>query len=303
MDSQILKGREQYSPQPQKVDFIGVGAEKTGTKWLFSCLEEHPEICVAKHQRGHKETYFFNRKKEIGSDMPEESEYDLYGIEKYFEYFSSCPKHSIKGEFTATYLRDKVVAKRIAKHFPNIKIIICLRNPTDRAYSHFYASHYSGKTDEKKFHSFEEAILNNPEFIRRSMYSEYVEEFFKQFPKKNIHIILYEKEAKSHPAETIKNLYKFLGVDSTFNPPSIFKYVGKTLNKKKKHLYKLFNKKLGFFIARVAQKLFLIEVIVNMQGYFEKRKRFAIQKQIKHLFKNDVKRLEQIIEKDLSDWL
>ena len=98
-------------------DFIGIGASKAASSWIFSCLKEHPEICVSSK----KEINFFNKPYNYNK-----------GIEHYKSFFKHCPKKSIKGEFTPNYINSTQVPQLIHKHFPNVKIIACLRNPIDK---------------------------------------------------------------------------------------------------------------------------------------------------------------------------
>ncbi len=106
----------------QKIDFIGIGAAKAASTWIFTCLNEHPEIC----SDSRKETNFFSR-------------YYNYkkGIKYYYSLFSHCSEDKIKGEFSPTYISSPQAPYLIYKHFPEVKLIACLRNPVDRAYSEY----------------------------------------------------------------------------------------------------------------------------------------------------------------------
>src|SRR3989338_8844309 len=104
-----------------KIDFIGVGAMRCGTTWIWQCLIEHPRICSIPK----KEVNFFR----------EESYEDR--LDEYLAKFSHCPTDSLKGEFTPSYINRLDCAERIKRFFPDVKIIICLRNPIDRAYDQY----------------------------------------------------------------------------------------------------------------------------------------------------------------------
>ena len=100
----------------KKLDFIGIGVQKSATSWVFQSLIEHPEIQAGKE----KEINFFNFKYQYG--------YHWYQN----RFFDS---ELLTGEFSTQYFWDKNVPERIYQFNPDIKLILCLRNPVDRAFS------------------------------------------------------------------------------------------------------------------------------------------------------------------------
>ncbi|MEA3445693.1 MAG: sulfotransferase domain-containing protein, partial [Bacteroidota bacterium] len=122
-------------------DFIIIGAQKCGTTSLFAYLKQHSEIDLPEE----KEIHYFDNK------------YDK-GIEWYKSQF---PDNSgkISGEATPYYLFHPHVKERIFKHCPNTKLIVMLRNSTDRAYSHFVME--KNRNNEPLL-TFEDAIVAEP---------------------------------------------------------------------------------------------------------------------------------------------
>src|SRR6056297_2233099 len=114
------KERENFSP-----DFIGIGAMKAATSWIYKCLIEHPEVCGSSK----KELHFFDRPQNYKK-----------GIDYYISFFKHCPQDKAKGEYTPNYLYSPATPELISRHFPNVKIIVCLRNPAERAWSHYLFS-------------------------------------------------------------------------------------------------------------------------------------------------------------------
>jgi hypothetical protein len=98
---------------------VVAGGVRCATGWIRSCLSEHPEVYMTS-----KETHFFdqNFKK---------------GIEWYSNFFKDHSDEKSVGEKTASYLHNKLVASRIKKTLPGVKLIFCLRDPVERMYSHF----------------------------------------------------------------------------------------------------------------------------------------------------------------------
>ena len=182
----------------KKPSFILVGASRCATNWISKCLGEHPEIYVYPH-----ELMFFYH------PSGKKSNYELEGIQGYYKRFERARKRVI-GEISPGYLIDTKVASTIAKHFPEMKIVISLRNPVKR-----YAS------EKTYFKNFQYLEVSEEEAINGSLYYDKIMNYFKVFPKKNIKIIFVE-DIKKNPKRFIQDLYKFLEVEIKFIPDSLY---------------------------------------------------------------------------------
>src|SRR5438045_5070609 len=89
-------------------DFIGIGAQRTGTSWIYACLYEHPEICMPR-----KEINFFSRERNW-----------TRGFEWYEQIFAECPSRTIAGEFSTSYLSDAQAPARIKDRYPAVRLIV-----------------------------------------------------------------------------------------------------------------------------------------------------------------------------------
>lgn len=187
-------------------DFIGVGAQKSGTSWIFACLEEHPEICMPV-----KEIHFFSKKKLY--------EKGLKWYKKQFKYCNS--KHKI-GEFSTTYLHSNEALNKIYLHYPNIKIIVSIRDPISRALSHFQNDIMAGSISKEA--QFFDLIVKKPEYWKRGLYHKKISWLFKKFGKDKV-CVLFIEDAKENPQAFIRSIYKFLNVDKTFISSSLNKKI------------------------------------------------------------------------------
>lgn len=188
----------------KKLDFIGIGAQKSGTTWIASCLRKHPQICMGRHSSGEikKEIHFFDQQYSQGESY-------------YHSFFDHCSTDSVRGEYTPMYLFDPDVPERIHQYNPHIKLIVCLRQPVDRAYSQY--------RDGKKMwggKNLLEAIEQAPEILGRGFYAQQLKRFLHYFPMNQIYIGLYE-DIKTDPALFMQNMYSFLGVDASYVPQGI----------------------------------------------------------------------------------
>lgn len=180
------------------VNFIGIGAQKAGTSWVYACLYEHPEIHAPI-----KELHFFSR------DRFEK------GKEWYESHFSNAKEGQQVGEFSTSYLYSPETPARIAKLYPDVKLIAILRNPRDRAYSQYRNAIKAGEIDESV--SYEEYAAEEQSVIAQGCYAAQIRRYYEHFPKEQVLILIYEDIAQN-PAAFMRQIYEFIGVDPNFVP-------------------------------------------------------------------------------------
>ncbi|MFH1759247.1 MAG: glycosyltransferase [Patescibacteria group bacterium] len=181
-------------------DFIGIGGQRSGTSWIYACLYEHPQIYAPL-----KEINFFSRER---------------NWKKGYGWYESVVG---MGEFSTSYLASPEAAERIYKKYPNVKLIVSLRNPVNRAFSNYMNDIVAGTVDEKI--SFSEALKNHPEYINNGRYATHIKNYLKFFKRDQLLILKYE-DALKNPQQFIKKIYEFIGVDANFMPSMIDRRVG-----------------------------------------------------------------------------
>ena len=192
-------------------NFLIVGAAKSGTSSLHNYLKQHPDIFMPEH----KEPYFL-----IKDLVENRVRNGIWTWEQYKSLFSDVKNESLIGESTVLYLYFyKEAIKNIKQYLGNdMKIIIMLRNPSERAYSAF--NHVS--RGFKQSGSFEEALANEDFIIERDnnltpmvmykqmgMYYKMVKAYIDAF--KDVHVIFYD-DFRDNIACEMKKTYNFLGV-------------------------------------------------------------------------------------------
>ena len=196
-----------------RVDFVIGGTQKGGTSALDWFLRKHPEICMPTTR---KELHFFDREEE-------NREYKTYHAN-----FKPKPHHRVIGEASPIYMYWETAPYRIWKYNPKMKWILALRNPVERAFS---AWNMETKRGKEKL-PFAEAIDKEPErcrealplqhrvysYIDRGFYAHQVRRLFNTFGKENCLILLSEELRNDHK-KTLRRVFEFLGVDSSFTPP------------------------------------------------------------------------------------
>ncbi|MFN8392955.1 MAG: sulfotransferase domain-containing protein [Bdellovibrionota bacterium] len=189
------------------VDFVIGGAQKCGTTALWKALSEHPQICMSRQ----KEVHFFDQDRFFTSN---DVAYD-----EYHKHFLLTPDHRRIGEATPIYLFWRPCAGRIVEYNPAMRWILLLRNPVDRAYSHFMMSRALGSTNL----SLEEVIEKEQKLLpgvqdrvysclSRGMYSEQLERLFALFPKEQV--LVLKSDDLRHDQNVLPRIFNFLEVDA-----------------------------------------------------------------------------------------
>ena len=208
------------SPLRVLPDFFVIGPGRTGTTSLFHYLDQHPSLSKSAYD----ELGFFDVNFHLG----------FHWYRSLFPSILTKFRIKLKTNFfmtydvTPSYVRRPWIARRIKKLFPNSKLIIILRNPIDKTYSHYYLSTTSGET-----RNFEEVIKKDMDDISkwninskddnyfatkvensklaRGFYVEQLLPWFELFPKNQI-LIISSEELASNTKNVMSEIFKFLNL-------------------------------------------------------------------------------------------
>jgi hypothetical protein len=183
--------------------FIFIGPSKAGSSWFFEILREHPQVFVPLN----KATFFF-------------SAYYAQGTAWYEKFFSKAGPGRVKGEVCHDYLSSREALGRIARYRPDMRVICCLRNPYERALSSWRFFRRNGM-DQPTLAAQGERY---PAVFEEGNYATHVSHVRAIFPKNQILIFFFEELACT-PESVSRRLYKFIGVDGNFIPPSLHKRI------------------------------------------------------------------------------
>ena len=192
-----------------KPSFIIIGAQKAGTTSLYEMLIQHSELLGSTT----KEVHYFDR----------DEWYHQQNIDEYHHYFPTVESkvNVLSFEATPMYLFHPEVAERLYQYNAQLKLIVLLRNPVERALSAWTMYHYSMKGDPR---TFEQAIAqelrdydrlsyynNKICYVKRGVYHEQIERYLKLFPKEQL-LFLDSNEFKTMPSVVLEKVTSFLGV-------------------------------------------------------------------------------------------
>lgn len=188
-------------------DFIGIGAQRTGTSWIYACLYEHPQICMPQ-----KEISFFSRDRNWSR-----------GFEWYERIFAECPPSAIAGEFSTSYLTDTDAPARIVDSYAGVRLIVSLRHPVDRAYSNYLNDIVAGVLPAAT--GFTRALDLHPEYVEGGRYERHLRRYLEVFPRDQLLVSVFD-DARRDPLAAIREIYRFVGADPKFRPQMLDRRVG-----------------------------------------------------------------------------
>lgn len=207
-------------------DLFTIGAGKAGTTSLHHYVAQHPDVCMARP----KEPFFF----------------DVHygqGVSFYGSFFEHSEDEPVLGESTPSYLHNAYVVDRLADTVEEPRFLVVLRDPVDRAYSHWWMMRmHSGPKEEPR--TFAEAVEDNiaaieaePEpspdderrqriaerrgeadierdYVEIGLYVKHLARWFDVFPRDRFHLVL-SSQLRQDPRATVEAIWAFLGLDGT----------------------------------------------------------------------------------------
>lgn len=283
-------------------EYYVVGTAKAGTTSLFKYFLEHPQVFVPPN----KETYFFSE------FFYEDAK--IKTLKEYQDIFNSAPTGNICVEISTSYLYSQNAANEIKEYNPDSKIIIILRNPVDRSFSNYMYKLKTGKEDCLRF---EDAISKEKERIDNGLpygfhytgmgfYFNQVKRYIDTFGNENVLILLFE-ELKTDPALFYQRISDFMGIKNLNCFDS-----GKRFNKsgefRSKALMWLLNK--DNMIKKVVKSIVPEDKRRHVSGFLKdlniNNKKVIIRPETRRLltelFRDDIVKLELLINNDLSAW-
>ncbi|HYK43524.1 MAG TPA: sulfotransferase [Parafilimonas sp.] len=293
-------------------DFIFIGSFKCASSSVHFYLGQHPQIFASTK----KETGFFSLHYSKGMDF-------------YAQFFEGAQKDQVLGETTPTYCFLPYVAERIHKHYPNAKLLLCLRNPVERAFSSWLMATGLGRErlpfdavmekSKRMYNQMKETLAgpgaeefwieNNPNAkfapleitsIIAGEYAQMLKLYYRYFKPGQIKIIRFEDIYKNLDP-TLSDIFSFLGVDPNFvvpNKESVNFYFDRSINEV---FYKVFGLKTGRAIIDAVPKS-----VKNKLKHSLKKPppKLTMEQRVRYweFFKDDVAELESMLDADFSYW-
>ncbi len=184
-------------------DFVGIGVARGGTTWLHTLLSGHPDVNMPERR---KEIRFFDRNHDKGTSWYEE----------FFCPQAEAARYAAIGEISPQYLYCEACPDRISALLPDAKLLVILRHPVDRAYSHFgfvvQRRNYRG--------TFEDFLTERPTMLEKGFYTRYLERYLARFERERLLALVFER-AVADDDSTRRELSSFLDVALDRFPSSV----------------------------------------------------------------------------------
>lgn len=202
---------------PRSLDFMIVGAQKSGTTALAHFLDQHSGIDMAAPKECHLfDSPYYN---------PEWSAEDIN--RRYAGFFEQAGPNTLRGEATPAYMFYEDIAAGLARYNPSLKLIVTLRDPADRAISHYRMERVRGLERWplwwalmlEAFAGRSGGAPRSPgqhfgryAYRQRGLYTRQIGRLLQHFPAEQLLIISQADLLEQHE-QTLSRVFSFLGLE------------------------------------------------------------------------------------------
>jgi hypothetical protein len=182
-------------------NFLYIGTSKAGSTWLFNALAVHPEVFLASN----KGLYYFDTHFDKGADW-------------YLDHFTGASDRPAVGEISHSYLSSPEAPARIEQLNPRMRLLVCLREPVDRAFSDYLDLVKNGQFDGP----FDAALEQFPRLVDRGRYATHLRRYLEHFPRELLCVQLFD-DLKANAQAYADSVFDFLQVDRIELPAAALK--------------------------------------------------------------------------------
>lgn len=290
--------------EQNKPNLFIVGAPKAGTTFLYHTLKKHPDIFLSEL----KETNYFSIDAIEQQQLFVETE-NIHSLAEYEKAFEPVTTEKVIGEASVSYLFYPETAQKIHSFNPDATIVVLLRNPVERAYSHYLMDYNFGYVND----DFEKVIDTNYNHKYADLYyQQYIELGFydEQIPR---YVDLFGSQVKIYLTDQLKegskkvlaDLFETLGIDEV----DLLKKNRNSNSFKKarfpgiRYLYGNHNVKQT--IKKITGSRFnaFFKRLLFEQDAQKPQMNEEIRQQLNELYAPHIKKTQQMIEQDITHWI
>ena len=309
-------------------NFFVVGAVKAGTTAFHHLLNQHPEIYMSPIKEPnffaqsdlkphlyvdqYRRSVSFNLDKYLQGSMQKTVHIaDVKSWEDYRSLFKNVSAETAIGEGSNSYLFCPSAPLAISKKAPNAKIIAILRNPVDRAWSHYLMNRKLGYAVAPDFLAEFKADINKrprgwgitSNYYELGRYAEQLERFFALFPRRQIKVILYD-DFHRDPRNSLRQTFEFLGVDPSHSIPAHLRRNSAALPRWPLLHRLVINSTLPFKLKRrLPDPIKNVTERLLLSGSRIPRIQASQKDALLTFYESDIKRLALMLNRDLDNWL
>jgi hypothetical protein len=229
--------------------------------------------------------------------------YNHRGLDWYRDQFDPSPQQVI-GEASPTYMYSTGTPERIADTLPDVDLVFCLRNPVDRAFSHWWHGYSKGLWS----YEFDAALEEFPPYqmwIEPGYYARYLETFDEYFDRDQIHIWLFDDLVADNES-FIAEMFDTVGVDSSYVPAP----VGDTSNKARSAAPAVYQDTVKWMRKNVPDEINStirpawerVRWVIEDTSPYDEGIDPAVRAELERTYANDVRALSSRLDRDLDHW-
>lgn len=205
-------------------NFLIIGAAKSGTTAFYQALRQHPQVFLSAVKEPHYFAFAGERMDYRGPGVTINAT-SITDLDEYEKLFAGVTHETAVGEASALYLYVPAAAPRIREYAPEMKLIVILRQPAERAFSAFMHLTRDGREPLNDFaaalRAEAERTRENWGFLWRytglGFYAQQLTRYYALFPRTQIRVFLYD-DFRSDQLGTVREACRFLAVNDAFTP-------------------------------------------------------------------------------------
>lgn len=300
------------APAPRLPDFVVIGAAKSGTTALYHLLRQHPQVYMSPVTE--PGFFAFDETRPSFAGPRQESLVNrrfVWRRPDYLELFRGSGNAVAAGEATPYYLISPRAASNLKRDLPGVRLVVLLRHPVERAYSHYLML----VRDGHETLSFEDGLAAEParttanwywgRYREHGYYHRHLSRYFELFPREQIRVYLYEDLLRD-PQGLLRDLFPILGVDPAvpIDTSTRHNVSGVLTNPLWRLVWSRTNG-----VRALIRPLLSRSLRRGVASFFETRPmikppmREATRRVLLADFRDDTLKLQDLIGRDLSAWL
>jgi hypothetical protein len=270
-------------------NFLVIGTKKGGTTSLYRYLLDHPQIFMSPD----KEPLFFS------------SNWDR-GLEWYERLFDKAGQAVAIGEASTRYTaypQTSGVANRIAKTLPEVRLVYLVRHPIERMMSEYH--YHLARGAERDYSSADRALLGNSSYCNVSRYAMQIEQYLEYFSRDQL-LIVKSEDLRSERTQTLRRVYEFLEVDSSWQPAHLGQEFQTTSEQRPRRAVDHALRRIPGYgrVASVAPRSLvrLKNRLTTKKAPLRPRLSDGARRELEDRLRDDVRRLRRYMGDDFSGW-
>lgn len=293
-----------------------IGAAKSGTTSLYNYLCQHPEVFMSPVKEPRFFAYADDPPEMVGpgDEASNEAAGAVYTLDAYRELFEEVTTESIVGEASPVYLYDENAPRLLHEHCPEATLIAVLRNPIERAYSHYLHLFESGREPLDDFDAALDAEDDRVEagwewswhYKRMGLYGEQLSRYLEYFDREQLKVYRF-KPLKEDAVRFAQTVFRTLNIDASFVPNTGIRH--RATGVPKLNWLHRFIGNSDHFLRRwsrsVLPKSMRDRILLSVRNANLKKPPMpdAARTRLAEVYQEDVQQLEALLGCSFSDWL